>query len=178
MWTADASPIRSWGESVSNSRSIGLIAASIVGLVVVAIVIVLLADRRQPQQFAAGSPEATVQAYLQAWDRGDLETAYASFSQAAKERITFDDYGAASRFWRQSRGGEVREAVFVDRSVIDGSRATVYLIVETSYGSDLEVNTYRNQREINLEREDGAWRIAEVLVFLDFARDYMVSQEG
>jgi hypothetical protein len=160
---------------VSNGRSIGLIAGSIGALVVVAIVIVLLADRRQPQQFAVGSPEATVQTYLQAWDEGDLETAYSTFTQAARRRITLDDYAAASRFWRQSRGGDIREAVYIDRSTIDGSRATIYLIVETTYGSDLEVNTYRNQREITLELEDGAWRIADVLVFLDFARDYLVN---
>jgi hypothetical protein len=110
---------------VSNGRSIGLIAGSIGALVVVAIVIVLLADRRQPQQFAVGSPEATVQTYLQAWDEGDLETAYSTFTQAARRRITLDDYAAASRFWRQSRGGDIREAVYIDRSTIDGSRATI-----------------------------------------------------
>lgn len=163
---------------MSNGRSIGLIAGSIVALVVVAVVIVMLADRRQPQQFAAGSPEATVQTYLRAWDDGDLETAYSSFSEAARRRITLDDYVATSRFWRESRGGDVREAVYIDRSTIDGSRATIYLVVETTYGSGLEVNTYRSQREISLELEDGAWRIAEALVFLDLARDYMVNEEG
>jgi len=163
---------------VSNGRSIGLIAGSLVALVAVAIVIVMLADRRQPQEFAVGSPEATVQTYLKAWDAGDLETAYSSFSEAARQRITFDDYVATSKLWRESRGGDVRETVYIDRSTIDGSRATIYLVVETTYGSGLEVNTYRDQREISLELEDGAWRIADALVFLDLARDYMVYEEG
>jgi hypothetical protein len=159
---------------VSNGRSIGLIAGSIVALVVVAIVIVLLADRRQPQQFAAGSPEATVQAYLQAWDREDLGAAYVQFSSSAQRRMAFDDYEAAARYWDSNHGNDIREAVFIDRAAIDGARATVYLIVETSYGSNLELNTYRNEREISLEREAGAWRIADALVFVELARDYNV----
>lgn len=157
---------------MSNGRSIGLIAGSIVGLVIAAVVIVLLAERREPQQVAAGSPEATVQVYLRAWDRGDLAGSYAQFSSSAQRRMDFDDYQAAANLWHANRGGDVREAVFIDHATIDGSRATVYLIVETTYGGDLELNTYRNEREIALEREDGAWRIADALVFVDFARDY------
>ena len=158
---------------MSNGRSIGIITGSIVGLVAVAVVIVLLADRRAPQEFAIGSPEATIQTYVKAWDRGELETAYAQFSNGARARLSLKQFEAASGDWRASRGGSSYE-VLIGRSIVEGSSATVFVIVETRYGAGggLENNTYREERELRLVLEEGAWRLADALVWLDPADHY------
>ncbi|MCI0345829.1 MAG: hypothetical protein L0221_10365 [Chloroflexi bacterium] len=153
---------------MSNGRSVGVIAGSIVGLVAVAVVIVLLAERRGPPQFAPGSPEATLQAYLEAWDAGDLQAAYGTFSTVARSRLSLEEYRVAASDWRTGQGGgDVVNVVLIDRSAIDGSRATVFVIVETSYGNGLELNSYRSERDVLLTLEDGTWRIADPLVWLD-----------
>lgn len=151
---------------MSNGRSVGVIAASIVGLVAVAVVIVLLADRRAPQEFAPGSPEATIQAYLEAWDRGELETAYALFSKGVQSRMSIERFERAASQWRANRGS-VSNAVLISRSTVGGTGATVVVIVETSYGGGLANNTYREERDLRLALEGGAWRLADALVWLD-----------
>ena len=161
---------------MSNGRSVGVIAGSIVGLVAVAVVIVLLADRQAPQTFAPGSPEATIQTYMKAWDKGDLEAAYAQFTTAARSQMSLERFEAASSRWRASRHGDTTELVLIERSEIDGSRATVFVIVETSYGGGLENNTYRTEREVQLSLEDGAWRITDPLVWIEPADVYMISE--
>ena len=159
---------------MSNGRSVGVIAASIVGLVAVAVVIVLLAERRAPQDFAPGTPEATIQAYLKAWDSGDFETAYAQFSNVARAQLSLQRFENASNDWRANRG-DASTAVLIGRSNVNGTGATVTVIVETSYGDGLANNTYREERELLLVLEDGAWRLARALVWLDPADNYVIT---
>ena len=152
---------------MSNGRSVGFIAASIIGLVAVAVVVVMLADRRTNQDFPSGSPEAALQAYLRAFDDRNLETAYDHFSAAARQRMTLDEFEGAASQWRASRGPDVRQVVFIAGSRVDGNGATVDLIVESTYDGGLENNTYREEREALLTLEDGAWRFVDPLVWLD-----------
>lgn len=152
---------------MSNGRSVGVIAASIVGLVAIAIVVVLLADRRAPQDFPAGSPEAAIQGYLQAFEDRKLEAAYDHFSAAAQQRMTLAKFEEAASQWRASQGPDVTHAVFIAGSSIDGTESTVELIVETTYAGGLENNIYREERSAQLTLEDGTWRFADPLVWLD-----------
>ena len=152
---------------MSNGRSVGTIAAVIVGLMAVAVVIVLVADRRAPQAFPPGSPEAAIQAYLQAFEDREVETAYEHFSAAAQKRMTLQEFEEAANGWHASQGVELTHLVLIAGSTIDGSRATVELIVESTYEGGLENNTYREEREALLTLEDGAWRFVDPLVWLD-----------
>ena len=152
---------------MSNGRSVGVIAASIVGLIAVAVVLVLLADRRATQDFPPGSPQAAIQGYLAAFDDRELETAYDHFSAAARQQMSFAEFEEAASQWRASQGTELTHVVLIAHSTVDGSEATVELIVEATYDGGLENNTYREEREVRLRLEDGAWRLADPLVWLD-----------
>jgi hypothetical protein len=162
---------------MSNGRSVGVIAASVLAIVGVAVVIVLVAGRREPKAFEPGTPEAALQAYLVAWDAGDLEAAYASLSSAAQRQITFEDYERAARQWRSQQATGVDRLVLFDRSAGNAERMTVYLIVEETYGDQFGGGPYRSERQVDLVREDGAWRTAEPLVWLDPADYYSTFKE-
>lgn len=158
---------------MSNGRTVGVIVASVLAIVALAVVIVSLVGRA-PKTFEPGSPEAALQAYLVAWDDGDLETAYSSFSAAAHRDLSFADYQRAARTWRSQQTSDIRRLLLIDRSTGNAERVTVYLILEETYGKNLEASSYRSQREVSLVREEGAWRLADPLVWLDPADNYKV----
>jgi hypothetical protein len=154
---------------MSAGRTLGMIAGGIIALVLVAVVVVLLAGTRSPQQFAAGSPQAAVQAYLAAWDDGDTEASWAFFSSEIKNsysledyRRTIDQYGGYSY-----PGGGPRRSVYIDGVEGSGDRVTVQLTVDEYYGNGLNTSSYRSPRSVGLVREDGAWKIRDPLVWLD-----------
>ena len=70
---------------MTSGRSVLLIAAGIVGIVVLGVVIVLLAEGREPQAYEPGTPEAAMQAYLAAWDNDDASAAYDYFSNRSRQ---------------------------------------------------------------------------------------------
>ena len=156
---------------MSNGRTVGAIVGTILGIVALAVIIVGLAGR-EPKTFEPGSPEAALQAYLVAWDEGDLEAAYSSFSAAARRGLSFEAYQRAARTWHAQQSSDTRRLLLIDRSTGNAERATVYLILEETYRRDLSASSYRSQREVSLIREEGAWRIADPLVWLDPADYY------
>lgn len=157
---------------MSNSRSIGIIVASVVALIGLAVVVVLLAGRRGPEAYPIGSPEAALQAYLVAWDDGDVKAAYAALSRDAHRSMSFGDYQRAARQWRSGQSPQSTRTVLIDRTEGGGDRRVIYLIVEETYGNGLEQGSYRSERQVELVREDGAWRMSQPLVWLDPAEAY------
>jgi hypothetical protein len=161
---------------VSTGRSVGVVVGSILAVVALTVVIVVLAGSREPTSFAAGTPEAALQAYLVAWDAGDLETAYAAFSSSAQGELPFSDWERAARNWRSGQASVDRLA-FIDRSTGDSERVTVHLIVEETYGEGFGAGSYRSTREVEMIREDGAWRIANPLVWLEPAEHFALEDQ-
>jgi len=159
------------GGDVSNGRSVGVVVGSILAVVALTVVIVVLAGSRGPKSFAAGTPEAELQAYLVAWDAGDLQTAYGAFSSSAQRGLPFSDFERAARNWRSGQAS-VDRLVLIDRSTGDTDRVTVFLIVEETYGEGFGAGSYRSTREVEMIREDGAWRIANSLVWLEPAEHF------
>jgi hypothetical protein len=151
---------------VSNRRSVGVVVGSILAVVALTVVIVVFAGSREPKSFAAGTPEAALEGYLEAWNAGDLAAAYAAFSSSAQQELPFSDFERAARDWRSGQAS-VDRLVFFDRSTGDAERVTVYLIVEETYGEGFGAGSYRSEREVAMIREAGAWRIANPLVWLE-----------
>jgi hypothetical protein len=156
---------------VSNGRSVGVVVGSILAVVSLTVVIVVLAGSREPKSFAAGTPEAALQGYLVAWDDGNFEAAYAAFSSSAQRELPFGDFERAARDWRSGQASVDRLA-FIDRSTGDSKRVTVFLIVEERYGEGFGAGSYRSAREVEMIREDGVWRIANPLVWLEPAEHF------
>ena len=144
---------------MTSGRSVLIIAAGILGVVLVGGLVVLLAEGREPQTYEPGTPEAAMQAYLAAWENDDPGTAYDSFSNSAKGNLTRSDYIVQSDAY-----GDVglNRAIFIDRVEGDESRVVVYLTVEERYGDGLG-ETYTSQRTVRMVNE-GGWKIDELLI--------------
>jgi hypothetical protein len=154
---------------MSNTRTLAFIAGGIVALVLVSVVVVLLAGGRQRQEFAAGTPEAALQAYLDAWEEGDAEATWAFFSAEVQEEYTLEDYERAVsdyNLYQYPEGGPSR-GVYIEGVDGSGERATVQLTVEEHYGDGLNTNSYRSPRAVRMVREGGAWKLADPLIWLD-----------
>lgn len=143
-------------------RSIVAIGAGVIVLVALAIIVALVAGSPEVEAFPPGSPEATLQAYLQAVEDGDAEQAYDYLSSRAQSQMSFTDFQRFIGF-----GGIPRDArVRIDRTQVDDDRATLYLVIEHFSGSGIDFNRYSYEREVRLVREDDAWKIDEPLTGL------------
>jgi len=149
----------------SSNRSLLYVALGVVALAVVTIVVVLLAGGREAAEFPADSPEATLQAYLAAYDEGDLDAAHAYFSAGVRDHMDRQAYQQAVDSW--GVGTEPDRTVLFDSATGTGDRVQLHLIVEEFYGDGLSGDTYRSPRDVRLVREDGEWRIDQALIWLD-----------
>jgi hypothetical protein len=147
---------------MTSGRGVLVIAAGILGIVVLGAVVVLLAEGRQPRAYGAGSPEAAMQAYLAAWDSDDPSAAYDFLSNSIKASVTRQEYIAMSDAFDDAG---VSRAAFIDRVEGDESQVTVILTVEEYYGDGLG-ESYSSQRSVRMVNEDG-WKIDEQLAGLE-----------
>jgi hypothetical protein len=146
----------------------GLVAIGVgIGVVaILAVVAVGLSAARDPDQFPADSPQAALQAYLQAFDDEEYEAAYASFSADVQRQMSLEDFERAATDYRQY-ATESRGVLYDGVETDGGERATLRLTVEVSYGDVLFADRYSYPTEVRMVREDGAWRIDQALVHLD-----------
>jgi hypothetical protein len=137
---------------MSSNRSIALIGAGIVALVVLVIAVVLLADGQDPTDYPPDSPEGVVQGYLAAWESGDYAAAYAFFSSRVQAGLSEADYQAAAEQYAAYGGptnGPARR-IFIDDVTEGGTRVAVRLTVEELVGDGLSTTVYRSTRSIAL----------------------------
>jgi len=149
----------------------GLIAIGVgIGVVaILAVVAVGLSAARDPDQFPADSPQAALQAYLQAFEDEDYKAAYASFSADVQSQMSLEDFERAATDYHQY-ATESRRVLYdgIDQVQTDGDeRATLRLTVEVSYGDVLFADQYSYPTEVRMVREGGAWHIDQALVHLD-----------
>jgi hypothetical protein len=145
-------------------RHILIIGGLVVGLVVVTVVTMLVVAPRGPATYAPGSPEAAFQEYLAAFDSGDLEAAYASFSRRVRSATTSSRYlDEVSMYDR----GDQERGTWIDSVDRADSRATLHLTIEEFYSSGLTSDSYRYQGTVRMVSEDGAWKIDELLAGVD-----------
>ncbi len=152
---------------MTSNRTLIWIATSIVGVVVVAGAIVLLAGGREPETFEPGSPQAAMQAYLAAWDEGDYEAAYSFFSEGVQADASFDAYESQARSHGSYGGSDGSRATFIDDVEGDGDRVTIHLTTEEYYGDGPGAQVYRNPRQVRMIHESDGWKIDEPLIWLD-----------
>ena len=146
----------------------GLIAIGVgIGAVaILALVAVGLSAARDPDQFPADSPQAALQAYLQAFDDEDYEATYASFSADVRGQMSLEDYERAATDYHLY-ATQSRRVLYDGVETHGDERATLRLTVEVSYGDVLFADRYSYPTEVPMLREDGVWRIDQALVHLD-----------
>jgi hypothetical protein len=149
---------------MASNRSILLIGAGVLALVVVSVIVVLVL-RKGPQAFPAGSPQAALSRYLAAWDDNDIEAAYGLLSQGAHDRVAYSEYQSAANSYQAY--GQTAHDVTIDRVTGTGDRVTIQVTVQEFYGDGLSANVSRSPRSIPMIHEPDGWKIDDALVWLD-----------
>jgi hypothetical protein len=159
---ADATPVAP--KAAGPSRALFGVTIALVALAVIAMVVVVLGDRAGSATYPAGSPEAAFQSYLQAFDDGDAEAAYAALSTRVRASWSYDQYlQDQDTFgkWQPER------QVWIDSVERDGDRATLHLTVEYRSGSGLNISTWSNTQDVRMTLEDDDWRVDQRIVGLE-----------
>jgi predicted lipid-binding transport protein (Tim44 family) len=124
---------------------------------------------RDPDQFPADSPQAALQAYLQAFEDEDYEAAYAFFSADVQRQMSLEEFERAATDYG-TYATESRRVLYdgIDQLDTDNDETAILrLTVEVSYGDVLFADRYSYPTEVPMLREDGVWRIDQALVHLD-----------
>jgi len=148
---------------MSTNRSLLYVTAGIIGLVVLAVAVVLLAGDRKPQEFPPDAPEAALQDYLAAWDSRDVAAAYGYLSARVRATTSHEDYQRAADAF--SSYGTRR--IFIDDAIGSGDHVVVRLTVEELYSNGLNTDVQRSTRSVPMVHDPDGWRIDEPLVWLD-----------
>jgi hypothetical protein len=151
---------------VNLPRSLVLIAAGVLALVVITVVVVLISGNRQSAEFADGTPEAVLQDYLAAVEDGDLDAAYAYFSTDVRTQMDRDSFVNTVAMYDQGGADRRRRALFEGR-LGEGDSVRLVVTVEELYGEGLNTSTNRYEREVRMIHQPEGWRIDEPLVWLE-----------
>jgi len=127
---------------------------ALLALVVLASVALFVLVIRQDAEYGADSAEAALQRYVEAWEAGDVETAYGALSSRAQERLSLSAFKDA---WSRTEGSAVR--VWIDERRDAGDRVVLGLTVELSHGGLLRPDRERYRPRVTLVREGDAWKI-------------------
>lgn len=148
--TATTTP--SQGASRSTWLAGGVVA---VALIVLALAIVVVNERRPEATYPSDSPEAAFQAYVREWESGDTDAAWAMLSSSAQERTSLERFRSASL----RRSGEPWRA-WIDETTIDADQAVLRLSIEALTGDGfLGPDRERRTSRMTLVREGGRWAI-------------------
>jgi hypothetical protein len=141
------------------------IALAIVAVLVVLAVVTILAFGGGVREYPAGTPEATVQAYVRALDSGDVAGAYTQLSTRLKAILSQSGFADRAAMYGYGYGDTMGRVVRIDRTDVRDDRATVFLTVETYYGGGgLTPNRSTVHPSLQLVRENGAWRLDQLYV--------------
>jgi hypothetical protein len=154
---------------MTANRSLLVIGAGVIGLVLVTLAVVLLTDDGDRASFDPDSPEAALQSYLGALEDGDADAAYAIFSEDVRSRVTGEAFEREVDLRDTGTPGRPDARYLVTDTNVDGDSARLIVTVEEFYEDGLGGSTNRYDHEIHLVREGGAWRIDEPLVWLESA---------
>lgn len=124
----------------------------VVAVAVLAIVATVILSGRPPQQLDPGTPEATVQTFVQAAIDRDFLVAESQLSTT----LTADCRTQLRQAWIED---SVR--VTLDDVLVDGDTATVYANVQSGSGGLFDSYRGSSDNAFSLIREDGEWRITQ-----------------
>lgn len=147
-----------------DSRPLLFIGAGILALLIVSVVVVLVVGRADSADYAADSPEGTLQRYLAAVDEGDYDAAYAYFSERVQGQMSVDDFRRSIAMYG---GYQPRQRVLFRGSSGDADRVRLELDIEYFYDDGFGGSSSRQPREVTMVREAGEWRIDDALAGLE-----------
>lgn len=132
---------------------------TVVGVVVLAVVAVLATSLREPASLPAGSPEATVQRYLQAVADGDREAIQDTYTPALRRRC--EEQVTEPRMPFPEERPSFDADLLGTRELDDGSVEVRIRITEFSGEPPFGDGGYDHTEVFRVERVAGTWGIAE-----------------
>jgi hypothetical protein len=134
-------------------RSMLLLLVGAAGVLVAGVILTIVTSRQPAITFPAGSPEATVAAYLRLLQYGQVDDAYAmtAFDRPA---ITREDYHQRFDHW-----SEQPHQVTLLRTDTTGEEATVTVEISSFRPNLFGADDYTTQQSITLVRRQGNWLI-------------------
>ena len=141
----------------SSGRWLAGISISVVVLAIVAVIVTLVAGSGDPKPLPSGSPEAAVQDFILAVDKGDYNTAYAMLHPDVQDYCSPTDF--ASNLTNQ-RDNSLRISLKSVDTIAGQTHVTVD--ITNFYGSppfDYSESTYPAMFVV--EQVDGTWMIQE-----------------
>lgn len=133
--------------------------AGVLVLLLAGVLVAVVAARQPAAAYPAGSPEATVAAYLRLLQSGQLDEAYAltDFAPGAAPfaaPMTRERFHALFDSWSQTP-----HQVLLLRASVIGDVASVTVEITTLHPDLFGGSEQRVQQTITLIRQDGAWRV-------------------
>lgn len=145
-----------------DSRATRILAAVVGALVLLAVVAAVVASTRQPAEQPEGSPERAVQDYVRAIYDGDTDVALDLLSPDTGCEVTDLDEGYVDRDVRVVLGEAKVDGGGSGIDAPDGSTARVTIDLVNGDDGPIQVDEWREEQILHLERIDGTWRLTGV----------------
>jgi hypothetical protein len=146
-----------------------LLVACLVGLLAIAVLSLVLTGSRVVD-LPRDTPAGSVQAYLRAYQSGDLDAAYQAFSARVRRQHTFSSFEQDATGWAADELD--RQHIALGRVDEYPDRAIVHLRIGAAGDPGLlDGGQDTWEMTVRLIREDGAWRIDQPLAGL-YSLDY------
>lgn len=145
-------------------RHVLLVSGVVAACVVVATVLILALGSPTRAEWEPGTPEATLQTYVDAVWSGDSTLALSLLTEKARKDHE-ENYSGSPFLNCGSEAGSMLVVERVTRSA-DDTQATVIVRVESFGGSGISWDRSSWTRDVALVREAGEWRIADAYLCL------------
>ncbi|HEU5144673.1 MAG TPA: hypothetical protein VFT81_05805 [Dermatophilaceae bacterium] len=136
------------------SRANRILAIALAAIVVLAVVAAVISGTRSAPEVEPGSPEATVQGYVDAALAG-------RYDEAARLLEPGSDCDAADLEQLTGMGMHAARVVLVD-SAVEGSTATVQVDLVYASGGPFDTSEYTERHTYRLVRSGGGWLLTGV----------------
>lgn len=145
-------------------RHVLLVSGVVAACVVVATVLILALGSPSRAEWDPGTPEATLQAYVDAVWSGDSTLALSLLSEGARKEHE-QNYAGSPFLNCGSEDDRMLVVVRTTRSA-DDTQATVIVRIESFSGSGISWDRSSWTHDVALVREAGEWRIADAYLCL------------
>jgi len=141
----------------SSGRWLAGISVSVVALAIIAVIVTLVAGSGDPEPLPEGSPEAAVQDFILAVDKGEFEAAYALLHPELRDVCPISEF---RRYVGDGRDAGFRVALRSVDLIADEAHVAV-AVTSFSGRPPFDFSEYTNEALFVLVEVDGAWMIKE-----------------
>ncbi|HAX25270.1 MAG TPA: hypothetical protein DCX80_09550, partial [Chloroflexi bacterium] len=150
--------VRYWTAKMGKpERFVLIVGGGVLAIAALAVAVIVAIGGPKTAEYDPASPEGVVQRYLEAARIGDDNAVRELLSERALRQLDAD--GIHDKY--RPAPLEDNRLVTLQRTVVQGDHATVWLRIESPGGSGLSLDRYSWTMPVPLVRENGNWRVDE-----------------